>query len=113
MSATTITVGFTKSDPTTNYYPMSDGYRAGAAQDEVTITVFDFPVEDVMDIAELVFAATNHPFPIAVSGPVAIIFHELRKAQASGADVRELSVGDTVTVGSETVACVEAGWERI
>lgn len=111
MSATTITVGWTISDMDAGYSSFSDGYRHGAKQHVETVTV-DIPDDWTTEqVAEAVFVATNSPRPDDTA-------EQIRSAiSATGYNGRgahwSFSVGDTVTVGDQTVACANFGWDEV
>lgn len=105
-----LVIGFTRLDRVNDYIPMMDGYRDGAAQDEVILEVS----EKVEDLAwcEAVYVATNAPFSI-ISGES--IARELFVAMihAPGARfIRALSVGDTVTLDDRRHIVAPVGWQQ-
>lgn len=104
-----ITIGYTRTDRPGDYVPAVDGYRPGAAQDVRTIIVHTDLVADALAWAEVVFMVTNAP-PMLANGLVAAVVPAL---EASPGEWRSLSVGDTVSVGSTTLACTAVNWEVV
>lgn len=111
--STTIVIGWTKSDRDAGYVSMMDGYRPGADQHVLSITVDLPPRLEPHRVAELVFIATNAP-ELDPASPEGAILHAI---QATGYRGREahfsLSVGDTVTVAGTKLACQAAGWTPV
>lgn len=113
----TLTIGFTESNRAADYCPMSDGWRPEAEQYELAL---EAPAGsyDLETLAEAVFTATNAPQEFIAADQLATQVAELLvDAIASGARVRSLSVGDTVTVQAEDgsralVSCESRGWMR-
>jgi len=109
----TLVVGYTKVDRDNDYVPMMDGYRPGAEQHEITVTV-DLPPDMAGHlVAELVFIATNAPDLEEDSRAM-----KIRDAiTATGYKGREahwsLSVGDTVIVDGTRYACQNSGWQPL
>lgn len=104
-----ITVGWTEQSLDGNYIPSFDGWRAEAQQDTVVI---DLPSEfdtTVSEIGEAVFEATNSPYR-AVRPLVRWLQDEFNRISATRA-FRSLSVGDTVTKGSEIAEVVSMGFK--
>lgn len=106
-----IVLGFTESDRDADYISASDGYRPDAAQQQVTITLegdgTQYSAEELADVA---FTASNHP-GLAPDGPARA--SQLALAEQVRSRLRSLSVGDTVTVHSQTWACENDGWRRV
>lgn len=108
-----LTIGFTKSDRSIDYSSYDDGYRPGARQELVTLTVNarGLPEMTAAQWGDAVFEATNAP---GVSDPAARrIAEAISVAQQAGQArrMRSLSVGDTVTVnGTERVSCEKRNW---
>lgn len=109
---TRIVVGLTKSDLPA--YSSYDGWKAGARQEtvEVTVPLALTEVVGVKTVAESVFEATNMPVlanPQTLTGAL--------QDALLGKRYRSVSVGDTVTVfrddGVESVSCERWGWEVI
>ena len=106
-----ITLGFTESDRDAGYVSFSDGYRLGARQQLVTITLEgDGSQYDAKQWAEAAFVASNHPGQ-APSGPAGAI--QLALAEQVKVPLRSMSVGDTVTVHGQMWACENSGWRRV
>jgi hypothetical protein len=106
-----ITVGFTESDRDAGYVSFSDGYRPGARQQLVTITLEgDGTQYDPEELAEAAFVASNHPGE-APTGPARAI--QLALAEQAPGPLRSLSVGDTVTMHGQMWACENSGWRRV
>jgi hypothetical protein len=104
-----ITLGFTESDR--DYSSFSDGYRTGARQTSVTIVLEGSGAHlSAEQWAEAAFAASNMPGP-ATDPYAAAIQHAL--AEQACFPMRSLSVGDTVTVHGQMLACEHAGWRRV
>jgi hypothetical protein len=83
----------------------------GPAQRAVTLLVREAPERlGVEHWAEAVFVASNAPGPVAGEDPVDAA---VRAAMHDATRLRSLSVGDTVTVEGETVACTSLGWQKI
>lgn len=113
MHTTPVTIGYTVTDRENGYVPALDGYRPGAALIALTFQVPDHLLigKALEDVAETAFEATNSPDE-PNPGTLAYVI-----ASASNAALaRSISVGDTVTVGTEigqdpTVACERFGWK--
>jgi len=113
-----LTIGYTHTDRYTvlpcGYIPACDGYRPGATQDTINLDI-DWAIkigDTVEHWAEAVFIATNAPQEVIDSyGRAAVVAEAL--ATTPGADWRALSVGDTVTLNGETLACDRVGWVKI
>jgi hypothetical protein len=106
-----ITLGFTESDRAAGYVSFSDGYRPGARQTRISLTLDgDGSALSAQQWAEAAYEASNHPGH-AHTGPAQAIQRALAD-QAPGAR-RSLSVGDTVTVRGDTWACEPSGWRQI
>jgi hypothetical protein len=103
-----LTVGFTESDRASGYVSFCDGYRPGADQRLVSLTVRSARTYDGPEVAEAAFVATNHPDPDTLGGLAGTIAKAL-----NGKPVRSLSVGDTVTVNGFTWACSRRGWQQV
>lgn len=125
----TILVGFTKPvipegsngelrqwmrDDDETYVPYADGWRPGAAQHVLTLTVDLPPKLEAHQVADLVYYATNAPDleadPYAGAIRAAIDATGYRGEEAGHFS---LSVGDTVTVDGIGLACRSAGWGSI
>lgn len=107
---TVATIGFTATDRPGGYVPELDGYRPGAEQTIRTITVDLAEPMTVWTLAAAVFGATHASGDMALTPLQAAI----RATLADGADAwRDMSVGDTVTVGTMTVACTTTGWDAV
>lgn len=116
----TVTIGLTQSevDEKTEQviYSSFMGYRAGARQEEIVLTV-PATGDTVEDVAEAVFVASNAPYE--VEGLAAEIRAAMRRyLLAGGEPTRSLSTGDTVTLtradgSTSRVACENLGWKRI
>ncbi|MDG4834837.1 hypothetical protein O7627_36835 [Solwaraspora sp. WMMD1047] len=106
-----ITLGLTESDRDADYVSFSDGYRHGAPQQLVTITLEgDGSQYDAEQWAEAAFVASNH-LGEAPAGPTRAI--QLALAEQVTGPLRSLSVGDTVTVRGQMWACENSGWRRV
>src|SRR5437762_13614228 len=106
-----ITVGFTESDRSGDYVSFTDGYRIGAPQFSVTITVDDDDSQLPPELwAECVFTASNSPEP-STNPTVAAIQRAL--ADQVRIPLRSLSTGDTVTVHGQMWTCDAVGWHRV
>lgn len=106
-----ITLGFTESDRDAGYISFSDGYRPGAPQQQVTLTLEgDGSQYSAEDWADAAFTASNHP-GLAPDGPARAI--QLALAEQARIRLRSLSVGDTVTVHGQMWACEDVGWRRV
>jgi hypothetical protein len=106
-----IKLGFTEPRGSDGYLSFSDGYRIGAPQLSVTITLDgDGSRWDAQQWAEAAFTATNIHEP-AGDPAVAAIQHAI--AEQVHTPLRSLSVGDTVTVHGQMWACDRAGWHRV
>lgn len=112
---TMVILGFTRSDRAAGYSSFDDGYRPGAEQRAVALTVHDAPDGlTVEQWAEAAFVASNSPDATSRDFSATIALRgALDGAASTGVRLRSLSVGDTVTVEGETVACAKAGWERV
>ena len=112
-----ITLGFTQSDRSLDYSSFSDGYRLGARQVAVTITVETAGIDlSPEQRAEAVFAASNVPHPLtdlttAADRAAAAIRHAL--AAQIHFPTRSVSVGDSITVGGVMLACQPIGWQAV
>jgi hypothetical protein len=112
-----VTLGFTQSDRARDYSSFTDGYRLGARQVAVTITVEAAGIDLTGEQwAEAVFVASNDPHPLTdpatpVDRAVAAIRHAL--ATQVRFAVRTFSVGDTVTAGGVVLACQPVGWQPV
>jgi hypothetical protein len=117
----TILVGYTKAiipegdeEGPALYVPYVDGWRPGAEQHVLSLTVDLPPTLETHQVADLVFYATNAPD--LADDPWA---GAIRKAiDATGYRGEEaghfsLSVGDTVTVDGIGLACKSAAWGSI
>lgn len=113
MSDTTIIIGWTRSDMA-NGYSSFDGYRVGASQHTEAITV-DVPENmGTLTIADAVFTATNVPDLIMRDGLSYVIQQAIRATGYTGREAHySLSVGDTVTVRGESLACESLGWKTV
>lgn len=100
-----IIVGLTRTDRLNNYIPMMDGYRDGAEQDAIAITIDGLTLTE-LQWAEAVFVATNAPADALsdYDGALAV--------RAALGLTRALSVGDTVTVDGTRYVCERLGWTR-
>jgi hypothetical protein len=106
-----ITLGFTDSDRDADYVSFTDGYRPGARQQLVTITLEGAGSQyNAQQLAEAAFVASNHPGE-APTGPAKAI--QLALAEQVHRPLRSLSVGDTVTVHGQMWACENSGWRRV
>lgn len=118
MTTTVLLIGLTKSDRQNDYSSFDDGYRPGAAQSVVRVTVTtDEFAPTAVEWAEAVFEAMNAPFDL--TGPARLVQEELTRLNTRfGVRMRSLSVGDTVTIagdpqtgtGGTMLACDAAGW---
>jgi hypothetical protein len=111
----TVVIGYTKMHRTTGggYVPMVDGYRPGAAQHVLTVTVDLAPELSPDKIAELVFHATNAQV-LTPGGPAQAIYEAVVATGYRGEEAHwSLSVGDTVTVDGVQLACQAAGWTPV
>jgi len=116
MFTTTVTIGFTRADRENDYVPTLDGWRPGASQDIVDLSVSISEKDGIggmstRDVAELVMAITNHPDPTYWQhrqGAKAIE-DALKLARDAGVPIRAVSIGDTVTVAGRTLACQPRG----
>jgi hypothetical protein len=124
----TILVGYTKAvvpeydeelgaypdDAPDLYVPYSDGWRPGAEQHVLSLTVDLPPKFEAHQVADLVFYATNAPDlgddPYAGAIRAAIDATGYRGEEGGHFS---LSVGDTVTVDGIGLACKSAGWGSI
>lgn len=124
MRTLTIQLGFTHSDRASDYIPMMDGYRPGAAQTVIQTGDVQLPgldpaaplsADDVTAVAEACFTAMNAPEDLPVSDTVSLVRDAIAARLASGRDtgVHSLSVGDTVTVDGITLACAKKGWSVV
>lgn len=121
MTEIELTIGWTRSDMA-NGYSSFGGYKPGASQHNESVTLrLDGPppiptLEFVEQIAEAVFAATNdpnaHPDEYGTMAERLCAAITATGYRGEGAHY-SLSVGDTVTVGEITLACANAGWERV
>ena len=99
-----LTIGLTETDRAADYVPAMDGFRAGAAQ---RLWTFYVPANvDAVKAAEAVFVATNAPIEVIRENSLALTVY----LALQGYEDRALSVGDTVTVNGERVACDRVGW---
>jgi len=106
-----ITLGFTHSDRANDYSSFTDGYQLGAAQTSYTIAVEGAGTHyRAQEWAEAVFIASNQPGP-ATDPVVAAI--QMALAEQVRVRLRSLSVGDTVTVHGQMLACQPTGWQPI
>lgn len=112
MSTTSITVGLTLSDRAANYFPMSDGYREGAAQETVVVEVETGLLvgRSIEDVAEAVFVATNAPTEVVAESRLSCAILAGLLDSMGRAQHRSLSVGDTVEVDGTRAACGRVGW---
>lgn len=110
-----VILGFTQSDHANEYSSFDDGYRPGAEQRAAVLVVTDAPDGLTAEQwAEAAFIASNAPGAFSGDDPaVTALRSALDDARHAGTRLRSLSVGDTVTVEGETVACAKAGWERV
>jgi hypothetical protein len=100
---------------TGDYVPMCDGYREGAKQTTVTLTVAAIDGVAGERWADAVFVATNAPGSVVVSDDATMAVHDAIVHGVNGQPVLGvpvLSVGDTVTVDGVRYACAPVGWER-
>lgn len=120
MTTTVLLIGLTKSDRAAGYSSFSDGYRPGAAQHVVRLTIETAePAPTPREWAEHVYEAMNAPFEL--TGPSALVRTEITRLNVLGVRMRTLSVGDTVTVagdpaagaGGVMLACEGAGWADV
>jgi hypothetical protein len=119
--ARTIHIGYTKvvrpeAGAGFGYVPMADGYRPGAEQHVVTITVDLSPSLQPYRIAELVFIATNAPEELLAEGSAEeLIRLAIEDTGYKGVEAHwSLSVGDTVQVGDgPRWACEASGWTEV
>ncbi len=114
---TLVTLGFTQSDRARDHSSFTDGYRLGARQVAVTITV-DATGIDLTDQqwAEAVFVASNDPYPpTAPTTPFDRVVAAIRHALATQVHfpIRSFSLGDTVSVGGVMLACQCVGWRAV
>src|SRR5262245_42585818 len=106
-----ITLGFTESDRARGYSSFSDGFRIGARRVCVTIALEGAgTARTAQQRAEAVFAASNDPSSIRDPSVTAI---RIALTHQAPGPLRSLSVGDTVTVHGQLLACEPAGWRRI
>lgn len=107
-----VILGFTQPDRDSDYSSFADGFRPGAVQEVAVLVLPDAPDGlTVEQWAEAVFIASNAPGPhVGEDAIVPMVRAALRQWPRA---LRSLSVGDTVTVQGETVACDRAGWTRI
>lgn len=110
-----IILGITRSDRANGYSSFDDGYRPGAEQQAVTLTLPDgFDGLSIEQWAKAMFIASNAPGASPdEDGAVTALRDALERARRAGCQIRSLSVGDTVTVNGDTVACAKTGWERV
>jgi len=117
MTTTTITVGFTESDRAADYSSFDDGYRPGAEQQTVQLVITDpdGPAQSLDDWAEALFTASNAPGAAPHEHPaITAARRALADARLGGVWMRTMSVGDTVTIGGQTVACDKGvGWKPV
>lgn len=113
-----ITLGFTQSDRAHDYSSFADGYRLGARQVAVTVTVDD----DGLDLApeawaEAVFVASNDPAPppAGSTAPADRAVTAIRAALTEQVrfPLRSVSVGDTVSLAGQILACQPTGWQQV
>lgn len=108
-----LTIGFTQSDRASDYCSFDDGYRPGARQELVTLTVNagGLPEMTAEEWGDAVFEATNAPIG-GRPGATRRIVDAIAVAHQAGhaRRMRSLSVGDTVAVGTERVSCEKRGW---
>ena len=110
MNTTTVVIGLTQSARTGDYFPMSDGYREGAAQQVVSVEVETGLLvgKSIEAVAEAVFEATNAPVEVFARNPLACAILEGLLDPMGRGQYRSLSVGDTVcmenTLGEEMTA---------
>jgi hypothetical protein len=103
-----LVIGFTESDRASGYVSFCDGYRPGAKQRLVSLTVRSARTYLGEEVAEAAFVATNHPEPDTLGGLAGIIAKALAYKP-----VRSLSVGDTVDVNGTNWACSRKGWVQV
>lgn len=110
----TVTVGWTKHedrDVSPTHIPFFHVWRPGQDQHEETITVAVPADLYGQRLAEVVFAATNHPDPDRLLGPAATIRKAILDTGYEGREAHwSLSVGDTVTVDGVRWAVDRFGW---
>jgi len=109
-----ITVGYTQGNRDAGYVPMIEGYRPGAAQHVLTISVQLSPDLEDQQIAELVFIATNAP-DLDAGTPEQRIRDAIVDTGYKGTEAHwSLSIGDTVRVGgSPLLACGDVIWTTV
>ena len=115
MNTTTVVIGLTQSARTGDYFPMSDGYREGAAQQVVSVEVETGLLvgKSIEAVAEAVFEATNAPVEVFARNPLACAILEGLLDPMGRGQYRSLSVGDTVEVDGTRVACDRFGWKAL
>lgn len=113
MTTSNIIMGWTKSDQTDETYrPLMDGYRVGADQHELELTIVTSGAT-TDEILEAAFAATNAPGHLA--GLSGLIQGRIAQAGYRGAEAGHysLSVGDTVTLNGVRYAVERMGWTKV
>lgn len=117
-----ITIGLTRSNRTRgddDYIPSFDGWRDGAAQDQVQVELPDsLATLTRTELADAAFVATNAPsrddmasYPGAQQVLDALTAIPTSPGtQPIPTTMRSLSIGDTVTVDDRKLACVAVGW---
>lgn len=110
--AATILIGYTESD--LPHYSSFDGFKPGAAQRTVPVTVDGRLIERLAPeaVAEAVFMATNAPREVVASSPLAQAVCDVLVGyvDADTYRVRSLSVGDTVFVHNTALAVDRVGF---
>lgn len=107
-----VIIGFTRTARALDYVPAMDGYRPGAAQDEITLEIEGVEGFTVPEVAEMIFVAVEAPYD--VEGLLGEIREALRPLFAAAPFSRSVSVGDTVEVeGVGRWACARFGWDEI
>lgn len=97
-----------------DYVPTMDGYKPGARQHELMITVPLPPNLQPHRIAELVFIATNAP-ELDPGSPEELIRLAIEDTGYKGAEAHwSVSVGDTVAIeGGPRYACENVSWIEV
>jgi hypothetical protein len=113
-----ITLGFTQPDRAHDYSSFADGYRLGARQVAVTVTVDADGIDLTPEAwAEAVFVASNDPAPPPADSmaPADRAVTAIRAALTEQVrfPVRSFSVGDTVTAAGVMLACQPTGWQQV
>jgi hypothetical protein len=109
----TLVIGYTKMTRDRTYIAAFDGYRPGAAQHVLSVTVNLPPGMEPHRVADLVFIGTNAP-ELDPRSPAGLVLAAIQATGYRGAEAHwSLSVGDTVTVDGIQLACEAAGWTEV